>query len=331
MATEEHEAKKKPSPVAPLICSLLLLLCVGACLYDLWRQHTTLQAQQLAASQARTAELRAEVDLLNALLEQKPCEAKARLATLPLPPAAEDPVPALPRETPAPTPERPRETPAAAPKASPVAAEHACVFIVSADTQQNLSTGTGFFVAPGVLVTNSHVVNKAAGKILVTSKALKRPVIATLVAQATDGGRDYAILQVTLPDGAEISELPFAEHTQRTDKIGAWGFPDIVGKNDPAYRRLLRDADLSAVPELSYTEGVVSALLERKPPLIVHTAPISPGNSGGPLLNAAGEIVGINTMITLDEESYRQASIALSGRDLHDFLQQHGIPVRLGK
>ena len=223
--------------------------------------------------------------------------------------------------------------PAAAKGATPVAAaatdvEDACVFLVSVDKDGHGATGSGFFVAPGRVATNRHVVENAQGGLLVTSKALGRPVAGRVLATSDATRGDYALVAVEPPAGAHPAILAFADGARRTDKVGAWGFPDIVGKSDPAYKRLLTGKDITAMPELSYSEGVVSAVLDRTPPLIVHTAPISPGNSGGPLVNERGELVGINTMISLDEGSYRQASIALAAADLLRFLKAQGVAVK---
>lgn len=286
----------------PLLLSLLLLALIAAVLLAF---HTDDGggdgAAALASAEQRRDALLSEQRRLETLLALPPCEARNSAAGAALPAAP---------------------APDAADAASLL--ERACVFIVRAG-DGDLSTGTGFFVTGDLIVTNDHVVSQGRGRILVTSKALGRPLPATVVARDDANGRDYALLRVTVPQDAAIAVPPFAGGARRTEKVGAWGFPHVIGQNDPAYTRLLSGSDMSAVPELTYTEGVLSAVLERTPPLLVHTASISPGNSGGPLVNGRGEIVGINTMITLDEDSYRQASIALAGQDLRRFLAAQGI------
>ena len=318
----EKSAPGRPSLAPPLICIVVLLLLLAGLSWYLWQHYRQLalanSSQQVQAEEARRAQLSAEQKRLKNLMNLPPCEARDQLGSGAFVPA-----------TPAPGSGRVTVAPPATPAAAQV--DQACVFLVSASQEGGLNTGTGFFVAPEHVVTNHHVVARAAGQILVTSKALGRPVEGRVVARDTSGDRDYALLKVILPLGANIRPLAFAATPKRTDKVGAWGFPHLISQNDPAYARLLSGEDFSATPELSYSEGVISAILERDPPLVVHSAPLSPGNSGGPLVNEQGEIVGINTMITPDESSYRQASIALSGQDLLRFLRQNGIAAQGGQ
>lgn len=311
----EDSSRQRSPAFWPCLISLLLLACICALCWQIWAIHSA-KLTEARAAEDRLAALRARSEQLKSILSLPPCEAKKALeeggAMAPLPVGKRPAV----KESSA------KQGKAAA-AADPADVERGCVFLVGVSPPDKIMTGAGFFVAPGYVVTNRHVVEGARG-IIATSKALGRPAKARLVARSGQD-RDYALLKVEPPAGADVKILNFARDVKKTDKIGAWGFPGLVGKADPAYMKFMRGEDFSASPEISYTEGVVSAILERNPRLIAHTAALSPGNSGGPLVNAAGEVVGINTMIALDEDSYRQASIALAASDLQHFLGEQGI------
>lgn len=295
----------------PLIATCVILALIGGCFWALWNSKAA-DRDRAKAQELRLAELATERDDLAALLKLQPCETAARLA----------PAQAAPQTAPQTAPDAAAKNINAVSDLDP--AERACVFLVSADGASQLSTGSGFFVAPGYVLTNRHVIEKGTGKAFVTSAAMGSLALAQVVATGKGRNNDYALLRLDMPDGANTAILPLASQTKKTEKVGAWGYPHLVGENDPAYMRLMH-GDLSAAPELSYTEGVISAILPGNPPIIVHTAPISPGNSGGPLLNANGEVVGINSMIQLDSSSYRQASLAIGADALKSFLSGQGI------
>lgn len=332
---------------------LLGVLLVIWLLWLLWFQWAI--AQQRAAIEAtiqqqrtRTAQWESEAERLRAALKEDPCLAEQALRQKPdLPPplveypAGEQPPTApLPPKTseqkeagkaapdattaPAqPVPPAPQSDIGAASPATLAARLEQATMLVLTESDKGLSMGTGFLIAPGTVLTNQHVVGEKPKNIWVINKETSGIVPATLLAASHVPGQDYAVLQVkALP---HVQPLPFTSTVQRTDRVSAWGFPNAVTGDDPKFQALLHGKG-TASPEVVYTDGVVSVILERQPPLIVHTATVSQGNSGGPLVNAQGQVVGINTYIRLDDASYRQSSLAIMSPNVMAFLKKNNIP-----
>lgn len=221
------------------------------------------------------------------------------------------------------------KAPHAAPKALPSPEtvgdllDKATVFILSQHEGQT-GLGSGFFVAPGIIATNSHVIQAPDAMVIVGNKALGGMQRAAVIAFSREQKRDYALLKIDDALAAKAPVLMLAPGAKRMEKVSAWGFPGYIAEIDPKLRALIQ-GDSKAAPEVVYSEGVVSVVLERTPPVILHTASISQGNSGGPLVNSQGVAVGINTFIKKANKSYSQTNIALTGEDLAKFILEQGI------
>lgn len=165
--------------------------------------------------------------------------------------------------------------PAAAAKPPPLGADEAPAPRAAPSGRPN-ATGTGFVVAPGRLLTNAHVVQGCAR---MTARNAAGQTVPARIGPA-DARRDLAILSV--PEGFG-PPLAFRETppVRRGDLVVTYGFP-LTGL-------------LSSGPTL--TTGDVSALtgLRDNPLHFQISAPVQPGNSGGPLLDAQGNVVGVVT------------------------------------
>lgn len=210
----------------------------------------------------------------------------------------------------------------------PEMVEQATVMVL-ADSPGSVATGTAFFIAQGLLLTNSHVVEDVitdGGQVYVTSKALGGMVEAEVTSYSKFNSlRDYALLTVDLPLGRSPPPLPLTSGAQRTQRVSSWGYPTLLTQNDQNLTALM-EGDLSATPEVVYSEGVISVIQDQGGlSIISHTAEVSSGNSGGPLVNERGQVVGINTMIQVDDKSSRQVNIALSSDDILAFISEQGL------
>jgi hypothetical protein len=135
------------------------------------------------------------------------------------------------------------------------------------------SSGTAFVVAPGVLVTNQHVVD-GCGAIEVIAADGRRP--ATVVDSVEQ--IDLALLRVYGLRGG-VASLRTQSSAMLGESATVFGFP-LGGA-------------LSSTG--NFTTGVVSSLrgLRDAAGEIQITAPVQPGNSGGPVLDRAGSVIGV--------------------------------------
>jgi S1-C subfamily serine protease len=189
------------------------------------------------------------------------------------------------------------------------------------------AVGSGLVVGPGLIVTNQHVISHAAadtgdGWIVVLNERLDGPSRAQLL--KADGpmkqtGSDFALLKI------ENTSLPaYALHQSQSSlklvNVIAAGFPgDVLGLD--ADFNALRSGDRTAVPELTVTDGTVNTeqQLGPKTHVLMHSAPLSSGNSGGPLIDMCGRVVGVNTFVL--EGPMQNRGFALNIDNLLRFLQ----------
>src|SRR5215831_16875863 len=141
--------------------------------------------------------------------------------------------------------------------------------------------GSGFFVdSHGTLVTNHHVVEEASSALVKTSDGAYYPVEGVL---ADDAEHDLAVLKVKGRNFALLL-LGDSSKVRLGDRVIAIGSP--LGL------------------ESTVSDGIVSGLREEGDSEVVQTtAPISPGSSGGVLLNSRGEVIGVTTFFSREGQN----------------------------
>ncbi len=173
--------------------------------------------------------------------------------------------------------------------------------------------GTGFIISgEGQVVTNAHVVENATDiqVMLYDGSVLE----AELVQQ--DPTRDLAVLQIEGED-LPAARLGLSADVEVGDEVLAIG--NALGLGDTP----------------TVTTGIVSALERelqlsgsRLTRLIQTDAAINPGNSGGPLVNANGEVIGVNTAIAGNAEGIGFAISIDHARPVIETLQTGEVPKR---
>ena len=185
----------------------------------------------------------------------------------------------------------------------PVATTVAGAFPAIVVIQTSRGTGSGFIVNARQILTNRHVVGRA-NEVTVWFAGSERRTGAVLVVNRQ---LDLAVVEVEdMPPGVRKLDWESAGKPDLATPVWAWGFPfPLVPTEDD-------EDDLTSA---TVTHGIVSAHQTRNGIRYVETnATISAGNSGGPLVDAHGRVVGINTLVIRDTT----LGFALSVADYRD-------------
>jgi serine protease Do len=152
------------------------------------------------------------------------------------------------------------------------------------------SLGSGFLVHPaGYVVTNAHVVRRAQKITVTLADNSKHP--ARII--SADEKHDLAVLKMDPPKGDKLAHLPLG----RSDDLMVGETVIAIG-NPLGYQHTVTRGIISALDrKLEFASGVAYE------GIIQTDAPINSGSSGGPLLNACGELIGINTAIRADAQN----------------------------
>ena len=168
--------------------------------------------------------------------------------------------------------------------------------------------GSGFIVSPdGTILTNAHVVDGA--KSVTVKLTDRREFTAKVIGK--DSQSDVAVLKI---DAKGLPTVKLGDSSKV--RVGQW----VAAIGSPFGF------------ENTVTSGIVSAKARRLPnenyvPFLQTDVPVNPGNSGGPLFNMNGEVVGINAQIYSRTGGFQGLSFAVPinlAMQVEDQLQHHG-------
>jgi hypothetical protein len=218
-------------------------------------------------------------------------------------------------------------------------ADHSVVRIVS-KLKDGYAVGSGFVVAKEIVATNFHVIDKTQ-ELFVLRKSADgkelKPVPASILWSSSD--YDLALLEVPqlgLPIISVRESFP-----TKGSQVTTMGYPAVA---DEAI-------EMSEIgfAESTFTQGIVGRLLEgswsksgHKQSIIQHSASVNSGNSGGPLIDGCGSVIGVNTAKALGVVIQNaNADMTVNSSDgifyashissLIKVMQEQGVPYKVSK
>ncbi len=169
---------------------------------------------------------------------------------------------------------------------------------------QLLGTGTGVIItSDGEIVTNAHVVN-GADQVRVRLDGETEPRDAEVL--AVDAPNDLALLRIDAT-GLPAATIAAPDDVRVGEPVVAIGFALALDGGASVTTGVVSALDRTLVTEIGALGGLVQT-----------DAAISSGNSGGPLVNARGEVIGINTAVATGNATRSASNVgfAISARTL---------------
>ncbi|MCS7092442.1 MAG: trypsin-like peptidase domain-containing protein [Patescibacteria group bacterium] len=155
--------------------------------------------------------------------------------------------------------------------------------------------GTGFIVSEdGLVVTNKHVVSNANAKYKVITKDNKEYEVEQI---SRDPTNDLAIIKLKNASNLTPLELGSSENLKVGQMVIAIG--TALGE----FRHTVTTGVISGLGRGIVAGSVFEGYIERLDDVIQTDAAINPGNSGGPLLNSAGQVIGVNVAVAQGAEN----------------------------
>lgn len=186
-----------------------------------------------------------------------------------------------------------------------------------------ISHGTGFAVSPTQIVTNAHVVSEAA----------QDDTLRVGIVPSEGAGGAFAWIIAISPRN-DLALLEIAKGSLRLPPLALAGsvssdLGEVAAVGYPMNVDLAQGLDMGdifrAQPPVKSRGYLSGERPSRQFDTILHTAPIARGNSGGPLLDPCGRVIGVNSFSSDSASGDAEFYFAVSLRELLPFLRSNGV------
>lgn len=182
--------------------------------------------------------------------------------------------------------------------------------------------GSGVVVAPGKVLTNAHVVeltrNEPNIAIGIIPPEGKKSYGGRLIAFSP--GNDLALIAYDTSANLPVATF-FSGGPADGQQVTAIGYPGSV---DRAQGMNLEDI-IHPMSPVRTSGSISGGRASKQFDTVLHTAPLASGNSGGPLIDECGRVLGINSFGSLSDGNDAEYGFAVSDREIANFLRQAGV------